>query len=91
MMEPLKQDSREFAVFKKACERRGLETAGFDVLSEAREAGVTNVLVKLGGKEFHYSGADASWAEKFFMDIGDDGDSGDGVDVMTSEQERGEA
>jgi hypothetical protein len=90
-MGPLKKDSREFAVFKKACDRRGLETEGFDVLSETIDPDVTNVLVKLGGKEYRYSGGDPSWAEKFFMDIGDDGDSGDGVEVITSEQERGEA
>lgn len=90
-MEPLNENSHEFTVFHKACERRGLQTAGFDVQSETSSSGVTDVLVLLGGREYRYSGADAAWAEKFFMDIGDDGDSGDGVEVMTSEKERGEA
>ena len=89
-MEPLNEQTHEFAVFNKACHVRGLDPAGFDVRSAANSAGTADILVKLGGKEYRYIGSDASWAEKFFIDIGDDGDSGDGVTMMTSEEERGE-
>ncbi len=84
----LTQNQKE--VFAKACARRGLHPEGFDVRALGDGHLPSHTVVLVGGREYRYPyiANDDTWAETFFHDLNKEGDSGDGVETATSEEER---